>query len=93
MRTGLCLIRLPVHDLSSFSQLAIDCVEAGASDLTVQSDRCQVGPRQQLPDEVSYDRMALLPENTCLEKKTYTGLYLIKQKNTDIGNSEKPPGS
>ena len=39
----------PVHDLASFSQLAINCVEAGASDLTLQTDqpvRCQVGPRQ-----------------------------------------------
>ena len=39
----------PVHDLASFSQLAVNCVAAGASDLTLQTDqpvRCQVGPHQ-----------------------------------------------
>ena len=39
----------PVHDLVSFSQLAVNCVAADASDLTLQTDqpvRCQVGSRQ-----------------------------------------------
>ena len=38
---------------------------------------------------IKFDWMALLPENTCLGKKSYTGLYLIKQKRTHAGNVGK----
>ncbi len=42
---------------------------------------------------IKFDWMALLPENTCLGKKSCTGLYLIKQKRRTQGTWEKPPNS
>ena len=36
--------------------------------------------KSRMTENMDADWMALLPENTCLGKKTCTGLYLIKQK-------------